>query len=90
MRERLSDEQLASMRAAWSASGVESIPAMLDELRARRAADLTAEEREALRWLAAGVADELASRDDWRGETKIRDGYEHALAALERLVGGGK
>jgi hypothetical protein len=56
---------------------------MSDELRARRAADLSDTEVRALRKLADDIRAEGARLADF--------GHEHvALAVLERLVGGGK
>lgn len=51
----------------------------LDELRERRAADLSEHEREALAWVRAQVRLDLAHGETWT---------ETALAALDRILGG--
>lgn len=93
MSERLTEEELADIEM-WSDTDMEcatvsarNLRALLDEVRAHRAAALSDEEREALRWL---VADQIERRGEARpSERRHRD---RALAVLDRLLAatGGK
>lgn len=79
---RLTDEELTEALAY--AQGLQSLrfTAIVAELRERRAADLSDEDREALEWLQ--YIGEVTHCD--RGH----DVKQRALAVLNRLLGGGE
>jgi DNA-directed RNA polymerase subunit F len=77
---RLTDEELVDLDR-WAADDLrgdeqQEVWSAVDELRERRAADLTAEEREALSY-ARDLVDNDANEEDRR-----------ALSVLNRLLGG--
>lgn len=104
MSERLTDDALQRIEA-WASDArihynrtglirvglaldtFDRVPELVAELRERRAADLTAEEREALAWLVRHWGRHL-------GPMVMNDpAYKQkraALAALDKLIGGGK
>jgi hypothetical protein len=78
--ERVSDDWLAAF-VEGTAPSESTIVCAVEELRARRAADLTDGDRESLTWLLGQV------------EAWIPHEYERradALAALARVLGGGE
>jgi hypothetical protein len=80
----ISDENLADALKHHGAEDID-IHRMAEELRARRAADLTAAEREALVWLLSGLGLPWGNpRDD------LDKRHNAALAALARVLGGGE
>jgi hypothetical protein len=87
--ERLSEDDLANL-VRWGATGSDpDVQRLVDELRARRAADLTAAEREALVWL-------MWLMEHVRGEQTVSWGpfdsrmSDRAFVALARVLGGGE
>jgi hypothetical protein len=88
--ERLTDEELANLHEHYSLVGRRDrrhnaalLASALAELRARRAADLTGEERDALAW----AAEEIRSFH-WPRATSWRDKAMSALAVFDKLLGG--
>ena len=62
---------------------------LFDELRARRAADLSAEDVEALRFFRDFFADEAYMGAGYRADYPDQAAlYDRALAALDKLLGG--
>ncbi len=84
MSERLTDEELAEIGRTRFQTHMGDPPAsvlvrrMMAELRERRAADLTPDEVEALRWARVCVAQDMQFP---------MDRHQRALAILDRLTG---
>ncbi len=79
---RLTDEEL--VEAFDYAHGSLRLTAALSELRERRAADLTADEREVLEWLRLHLAAAVEHPEAQAIDIKLA-----ALATLDRLIAGG-
>jgi hypothetical protein len=90
---RLTDEELGHLESMCSTGNapfarfsVNAVEQAALELRERRRADLSGEERELLTWLVAGLRDDVANEDE-----RLVDGRTHkALAVLDKLLGGAK
>jgi hypothetical protein len=88
----ISDENLADALKHHGAEDID-IHRMAEELRARRAADLTAAEREALRFAAMVVSASEFLFADRMTDPKIAAHVGRcraALSALARVLGGGE
>jgi hypothetical protein len=88
MGDRLSDERLSALIDCVNSSPVttasnNAMRDVLTELKERRAADLTAEEREALRLGA------LMLRESVRGAIQSRDYVDRSVAIISKILKDG-